>query len=736
MRVALAGNPNSGKSTLFNALTGANAHVGNYPGITVERKEAELLLGSGGKARILDLPGCYSLTSRSRDEHVAQSVLMGSLGDPVPDVIICVVDATSIRRGLYLVMQLLELGIPLVVAVNMMDAAEKEGLTIDHAKLESHLGVPVVPITARSGEGAAELRSAIVKARISGVDVKAVHSDADKAIIERMCQLLSKHGSPSSMGSAIWFLTSNPDHLGEMETELSEQIEKYRTEIHVEPLDGDDGFNRRIILGRYRLLDDVLGGVVQRAQVEKKALSDKVDDVLLHPILGLGIFCLAMLLLFQAVFTWAEPFMGLVEGGMALVGGAIEGMLPPGLLRSLLVDGVVAGLGNVLVFLPQIAFLFLGVTILEESGYMARAAFLLDRLMRRVGLHGKAFVPLMSGFACAVPGVMAARTVESNRDRLVTIFVLPFMSCAARLPVYVLVISAVFSSVPPIFGIISVGGLVISGMYFLGFVVAIFTAWLLKRSVLGAPAPPLLLELPAYRMPAIKTVWRLVYERCRVFVVQTGSIILAISILLWAALTFPILDEPALVEQVSHIDNSHMDTSAAATQMQPLAVDKVAPDMGAVGVATKDETFEARQLKHSIGGRLGQMIEPLIEPLGFDWRIGIGLIASFAAREVLVSTLGQVYALGSDVDAESMALRDAILADVHPKTGKPRFSPLVGMSLMVFFVLAMQCMSTMATVRRETNSWRWPVAQLVYMNGVAYLASLLVYQGGILLGYS
>ncbi len=689
MHIAVAGNPNSGKSTLFNALTGARAKVGNYPGVTVERKFAPATLPSGRTVKLTDLPGCYSLIARSGEEEIAHHVLTGRVGDDKPELVVCVADATNLARALYLVLQLIELGIPVVVALNMIDVAEANGLAIDSAKLSERLGVPVVPVSARYARNIETLTRTIDERLTQAVPNAKTFPlalrDSDRTVIEA----LSETGKRSP-AEALWLLTSN---LADLRIAEDRDLERL---VDAKRRDLDSNFNRRIIEARYRVIDQLIEGVLDTRNAKEDSRTARLDRILLHPVWGMCVFAVAMFLVFQTIFTWAQPVMDGIEALVGLGAKWLEATLPDSMTRSLLVNGVLAGVGSVLVFVPQIAFLFLLLTLLEESGYLARAAFLLDRVMRRVGLHGKAFIPMMSGFACAVPAIMASRTIESRRDRLVTIMVTPFMSCSARLPIYVLVTAAVFSAAPKIGGFISVGGLIIAAMYFLGFAAALFTAFLLKRTALKSPPPPFIMELPAYKVPSPKAVLALVWERCRVFVVQTGSVILAISLILWAILSFPNRSAEA-------------DTSDAAEA-------------------------QAYRLEHSLGGALGHAIEPVIKPLGFDWRIGIGLIASFAAREVLVSTLGQVYALGADVQPESPALRDALLAD-KDAAGEPRFTPLVGVSLMVFFVLAMQCMSTVATVKRETNSWRWPIAQIVYMNSLAYLASLIVYQGGRLLGF-
>lgn len=737
--IAVAGNPNAGKTTLFNAMTGARARVANYPGVTVERKEADACLPNGTVARVIDLPGCYSLVARSPEEEVAHHLLLGQLGDARPEVVICVVDATNLARGLYLVAQLIDLELPVVVALNMIDVARERQLGIDTAELARRLGVPVIETAAKTGLGVPQLLERIDELLAAGPpETRAIEASAvvprplvdsalrlrsgrtdpsgpsatisdptrgglaldlgehERAALDELGRLLAERRESTSLGHRLWLVCSNLDALSlPVAPELSARVTELRKRLDdLEP----EPFARRVIARRYRQIDELLTGVVDRSRERRDRRSEQLDRFLLHPFLGPLALALTMFVVFQAIFTWAEPLIAGVEALIGLGADGVRALVPEGLVRSLLTSGLLAGVGNVLVFVPQIALLFLLLSLLEESGYLARAAFLLDRVMRRVGLHGKAFVPLLSGFACAVPAVMSTRTIETARDRLVTILVTPFMSCSARLPVYVLVIGAVFSGAAPLFGFVSVGALVTASMYALGFVAAIVSAWFLKSTVLTSPPPALVLELPAYQVPTVKAVARRVFERSAIFVRETGSVILALSLVMWALLSFPALEIPA----------------GAPVEARP--------------------ALEAKQLEHSFAGRLGHAIEPAIEPLGFDWRIGIGLVASFAAREVLVTTLGQVYALGTEVEADSPLLRQALLAEVDPVSGRPTFTPLVGVSLMVFYVLALQCLSTVAAVRRETNSWRWPLAQLVAMNVLAYVASLVTYQTGVALG--
>ena len=720
MRVALAGNPNTGKTCLFNALTGARRRVANYAGVTVEAKTGRATSPSGTPIDVVDVPGCYSLTARSLEEEVAHDVLLGQLGEGPADVIVVVADASNLERNLYLALQVAELRRPTVLALNMFDVAEESGIEIDAEGLGRALGMTAIPVVATTGRGVPELLAAIETA-VSGGPASPPPlslSDSDRSAVETVQALLE--GEPDTDGvDALWLLTSGEQHLDRLSDDVRGRVAAIRTELaRAADTDRPLDFNRRVILARYAVIDRVCGEHVTVQPSVGLSTTERVDRVVTHPVWGMAIFALAMTVLFQAVFSWSEPMIEGVEIVMTWLAATAGSTLPEGVIRELVTDGIIAGIGNILVFLPQILLLFLAIGLLEETGYMSRAALLLDRVMRRVGLHGKAFVPLLSSFACAVPGVMAARTVESASDRLVTIMVAPLMSCAARLPVYTLIIAAVFSTTDPLLGFLSVGGLVITAMYFLGIVAALAMAWAFKRTLLKAPTPPLILELPDYKRPSAKVVLQRVYWRGRVFVIQTGSVILALSVCLWALMSYP-RSEPAPDEH---------DARVAALTVQ-------------LGDAEEAEAAAAREqgqlrLRNSIAGHMGRGIEPLIEPLGFDWKIGIGLIGSFAAREVLVSTLGQVYGVGSDVDEESVVLREALLADIDPETGRSKFTPLVGLSLMVFFVLAMQCLSTVATVRRETASWRWPIIMIVYMNVLAWVGAFLTYQVGSLMGYA
>jgi ferrous iron transport protein B len=714
-RVAILGNPNAGKSTLFNRLTGLRQKVGNYPGVTVEKKTGFTTLPSGGRVEILDLPGSYSLQPGSPDETIVRDVLLGLQSDtPPPDVVVFVVDVTHLERHLYLMLQVRELGRPMILALNMMDDARARGIRVDSGELERELGVPVVEMSATRGEG-----------------------------LERLRELLDREIEPPAQPLRRW-----PAHLERVVHRLEARLpriaslpERGRFDLAMALLmdDGEDdmlaraappdvlqdarllarrldeawpGWRSDHVEGRYEVIHEITRRALPSRGETRDLVRERIDRVLTHRILGPLFFLLIMGAIFQSVFAWAQPVMDVIDAGIGQLAGLTERLMSPGPLRSMLVDGVMAGVGTTLVFVPQVAVLFLFISVLEDSGYMARAAFIMDRLMGRVGLSGRAFIPLLSSFACAIPGIMATRTIDNRRDRFATIMIAPFMSCSARLPVYALLIGAF---VPNVWvGFITLPGLTLFSMYVLGVVAAVVLAAVLKRTVLRGGRPLYVMELPPYRMPSLNSVLLTVRERSLLFVRKAGTVILAVSVVLWFLASYPRGGaEVAALEQRTVMAEAAGDAAAAHTLRQEIP-----------GVA----------LEHSFAGQAGRLIEPAIAPLGFDWRIGIGLLTSFAAREVMVSTMATMFHLG-EADESSRTLRERLREDVDPRTGRLSYSPLVAVSLMVFFVLACQCMSTVAVVRRETNSWRWPIAMLVTMNVMAWLASFAVYQGGMRLGF-
>ena len=698
LRVALVGNPNTGKTTLFNALTGLRQRVGNFAGVTVERHEGSFRTHDGGRALLLDLPGSYSLSAGSPDEAIALEVLIGRGRDvPLPDVVVVVVDAQHLERNLFLAGQVLELGLPVVVALNQFDAATAAGITIDVPELIHELGVAVVPTVAKRGEGVEALRRAIVAA--PGLPAAGRRFPLPPAAEEALAPVavrLERAGLPPSASrmEALRLLgVAAPEaHLADV-ADLPPLLARARDVLASAGLVPE----RLEAELRYGWIGGVLARCVTRRAARGRTATDRIDAVALHRMWGPVIFVALMALVFQGIFTWATPLQDGIEGAVTWLGGRLGALLPPGDLNSLVVDGVIAGVGGVLVFLPQIAMLFLFIGFLEDSGYMSRAAFLMDGLMRRVGLHGKSFIPMLSGYACAVPGIMAARTVENEKDRLATIMVVPLMSCSARLPVYALLIGAFVPPVALLGGALTLQGVTMLGMYFLGTVTALGVAALFKRTLLRGPARPMILELPAYRWPSAKSLAIGVYGRASLFVRRAGTVILALSVVLWALATYP----------------------------------KSTPDPTLPEAARQE-----RQLERSFLGRVGHAIEPAVRPLGYDWKIGVSIAASFAAREVFVSTMGTIYGVG---DAGEAALPDRLRAERDPRTGRATYTPLVAIGLMVFYVYALMCMSTIAVTVRETGGgrlgWGWAGVQFAYMLALAWGAACLVYQGGRLLGW-
>ena len=713
-QVLIAGNPNSGKSTLFNALSGGSAHVGNYPGVTVDRTSARLRLGAQD-IELVDVPGMYSLTASSPEEQLA----VNALTEAGTRAVICVVDATTLQRGLYLALQLIESGASVVVALNMMDAAERIGIRIDTERLSELFGSPVIPVVATKRRGLDALRTALEKALEPGSGMKraeVAYPPELEADIEKLIPVVARwrpETPPNQLRVfALWSLLSlGEDSLRGVSDDVRRAVHDVREAANAQGRNID----LEIISSRYAWLDDALSGVCA-VEGARPSWSERIDRVLTHPVLGLIVFSVVMLGIFEALFAGAEPLISAIESFTGFMQAQAAEILPPGVLQDLVVEGIIAGVGNVIVFAPQILMLFLFIGFLEDSGYLARVAFVIDRVMKGVGLHGKAFVPLLSGFACAVPAVMATRTIERRRDRLVTMLALPLMSCSARLPVYILVVGTVFAGQSV--GWFSAGAVVLFSMYTLSVLVTLAAIAVIRRTVLPGPAPTFVLEMPPYRWPSGQILWLNAWRRLRIFLVDAGTIILAMTILLWALLSFP----------------------KSADVTEHYAAERVRVEQMAAPDAEKEELLRALdsqeaadQLGNSFGGKFGHAIEPAIRPIGFDWQIGVGIIGAFAAREVFISTLGVVFGIG-EADEENKPLRQA-LRDARHADGTPVMTPLSGISLMIFFLLACQCMSTIAVVRRESGSWKWPLFLFSYMTVLAYMASLAVYQGGQLLGF-
>jgi len=687
---ALVGNPNCGKSTLFNALTGLKQKVGNYPGVTVEKKVGTAYSQHGQPITVIDLPGAYSLAARSPDEAVTRDVLLGRRADTaLPDRILCIVDASNLERNLYLVHQILDLGRPVIVVLNMMDLAATAGLQVHPERLEEALGVPVIPCEAVHGKGLIDLKLAMSRADLPlSKHAWDVPARIAPAVAELQSSLTAHDGKPPliARAEALLLLTDQDSVRVAGSTPLhartAEVLKNWQQRWSAEGTD----WAGTLVNSRYLVIGRIAGEVVTPAAVDAgPSVSDRIDAFATHPVWGWLTLGGIMAALFLSIFTLAEYPMGLIEDGLAALADQVKAAMPEGDLRDLITDGAIAGVGGVVVFLPQILILFFFIGLLESTGYMARAAFIMDRLMSRVGLNGKSFIPLLSSYACAIPGIMATRTIEDQKDRLVTILVAPLMSCSARLPVYLLMIAALVPGDQVPVGT-KIGIMLL--MYALGTFGAFGFAWLFKRTLLKGEPPLMIMELPPYRVPGFKDVALHMFERAWIFLRRAGTVILGISIVLWFLSAYPKAPDGATPQQ---------------------------------------------QLAQSFAGRAGHALEPAIKPLGFDWQIGIGLISSFAAREVFVSTMGVVFNAESS-DEDTAPLRQALLAAKWPD-GRPLFTPLVCFTLMIFYVFAMQCISTIAIVRRETNSWRWPLFQLGYMTGFAWLLSFVVFQGGRALGF-
>ncbi len=683
--IALVGNPNSGKTALFNILTGLNQKVTNYPGVTVERNTGGARL-ENSHVEVLDLPGTYSLVPESLDEAIVTEEFMNWAKDEnKPDCIVSVVDATNLKRNLYLTTQFQDLGIPVVVALNMMDLAREKSIHIDCEKLKENLGVfSVIPVSARLGEGMEILKRSISKAFESKEVVPyqfPIPEPVQNAILPLQNWYRTHHQYSENLSRSLAIRAATGGNTNGIAFPDQSQIDESRIELN------KIGFPFESLEPtlRYHYLDQVVPDT--DIPIDQKSRSEQTDKILTHPWGGPLIFLGILTFIFQAIFSWAALPMDLLDGGIATIGNWVSARLPDGLFRDLLVEGIVGGAGAILVFLPQILILIFFLTLLEDSGYMARVSIMMDKAMTKVGLHGRSVLPLISGYACAIPAVMSTRTIDSWKERLVTILVLPLMSCSARLPVYALMIGA-FIPNTTVFGYFGLQGLTMVFMYFLGTITALILSLVFSRWIKTERKNSFIMELPPYRVPLMRSVFQQVYSRGKLFVTDAGKIIMAISIVLWFLASFPKVDSG---------DQHTIHTSYAA--------------------------------------KIGKTIEPVIAPLGFDWKIGLGLVTSFAAREVVVSTLATIYNVENG-EEDIVSLSAAMKNDKDPITGENIFTPLVALSLMVFYVYAAQCMATFAIVKRETNTWKWPLIMIVYMTSLAYFGSLIVYQGGLMLGFS
>lgn len=698
-KIALVGNPNSGKSSLFNALTGLNQKVGNFPGVTVDKKTGSARISDQLSARIIDLPGTYSLYPKSADEQVTYEVLLNSVNEEKPDLIVVIADAANLKRNLLFCTQIMDLKVPVIIALTMLDIARQKGISIDVAELERQMRVPVVAINPRKGRGMSQFRKAIADVHQSGpvvpplpfVDIEEITGPWVGEIRE-LCRLNSDY-------SAL--------HVACNYTELSFLNAAER--IRIAALLGEAAFHKskvqaEEIMMRYKKIARIMETCVAEDSVLRRTLiSDRLDKVLLHPYWGNAILLGVLFLLFQSIFWLAEYPMDWVERGFSLISSGLNSAMADSWFKDLLINGIVAGIGGIVIFIPQIMILFGFITILEDTGYMARISFLTDRLMRSVGLNGRSVMPLISGMACAVPAIMAARTIQNRKERLITILVTPLMSCSARLPVYTILIALVIPD-KNFLGIINLQGLVLMGLYLLGFFMALVVSWVMNMVVKVKERTYFLMELPVYRAPRWKNVGITMVEKAKIFVRDAGKIIMIISLLLWALASY---GPPGRMKK---IDEAYEVQKAKYPERQ----------------AELERAYKLERLEHSFAGITGHAIEPVIRPLGYDWKIGIALITSFAAREVFVGTMATLYSVGDD-DAAEVTLREK-MRQARRSDGRPVYDLATGLSLLIFYVFAMQCMSTMAIVKRETRSWKYPLIQFAYMFVLAYGGAWIVYE--------
>lgn len=706
--IAVAGNPNSGKTTVFNSLTGARQHVGNYPGVTVEKKEGTAKYQDKAFT-VVDLPGTYSLTAYSVEEIVTRNFLI----DEEPDVVIDIVDSSNLERNLYLAVQLMELGVPVVLALNMSDVVRDKGLHIDHQKLSELLGVPIVPTVGHKSLGIQELLATSARVCQSNETQRGSTRQVDyghevEPHIEQLTDLIAGHEACAdrSRWYALKLLEADEETAKRIQTlcpEGCEEIFQRAVQLrrHIEGVSGDD-IGAVLADGRYGFIAGACAEAVSQTAEARVSASEKIDRVLLNRWVGLPIFAVLMYAVFQLTFTLGEPLMGEMETGFEWLGGVVASLWPDGsqsILKDLLIDGVIGGVGGVLVFLPNILLLFLAIAFLEDSGYMARAAFVMDRLMHKIGLHGKSFIPMLIGFGCTVPAIMATRTLETRRDRMTTIMVLPLMSCGARLPIYMLIIPAFFPQ--------AWQGPMLWSIYIIGIVLAVVLAKVLRVTLFKGKAAAFVMELPPYRMPTLRGLLMHMWERGWLFLKKAGTIILGIAIVMWALSVWP---KPG----AERMERFEQQRSAIKTQKDLAPVQKQAR------LAQIDNATAEEELQYSVIGRIGRGVAPVLRPLGFDWKVSTAMIGAFAAKEVFVAQMGIVYAVG-EADQESGSLRDKLQA---------AYTPLQGFCIMLFCLISMPCMATVAVTRRETGSWKWALLQLAGLTALAWIVTAIVYQVG------
>lgn len=696
LKIALLGNPNSGKSSLFNHLTGLNQKIGNFPGVTVDKKTGLAVINQHLVAEVIDLPGTYSLYPKSLDEQVVFDFLNSPKDVNYPDFLVVLVDMSNLKRNLLLFTQVRDLGFPVILALNMLDLAKRNGSKVDIEALKKELGVPIVEINARTGEGVDLLKTAISCPVNNPPSVFLNFADFNPALINEIKEKFAVKNN---------YLALQLAHRYKDIESLSENEKKV-----LETLTQQYGFDRVLLqsketVSRYEVIHELLAKVERKENAEvHERFSSKLDKLLTHKIGGYLIFFMLLFFLFQAVFSWSSLPMDLIDGGISNLNSWLTNVLPKGPLTSLLTEGLIAGLGGILIFIPQIAILFAFISILEESGYMSRVMYLMDKIMRQFGLNGRSVVPLISGVACAVPAIMATRNIDNVKERLITIFVTPLMSCSARIPVFAVLIGLAIPS-KSVLGIFNLQGLVLMSLYMLGFFAAIFSAMIMSKLMHSKEKSFFIMELPTYKFPRWQNVGVTIVEKVKAFVMEAGKVILAISVVLWVL--------------ASYGPGTKIEDASNAATLEASAK-KLTPE-------ETENLIAARKIENSYAGHFGRFIEPTIRPLGFDWKIGIALITSFAAREVFIGTMATIYSVGNSADDNDTVINQ-MRTEINPATGLPFYSLAVSFSLLVFYVFAMQCMSTIAIVYRETKGWKWPLLQFIYMTVLAYVSSFVVFQ--------
>ena len=693
LKVALIGNPNTGKTSLFNQLTGLNQQVGNYPGITVERKVGSCILPKNLKATVLDLPGTYSLNANSLDENLVIELLLNKNDNDYPDVAIVVTEVENLKRNLLLFTQIKDLEIPTILVINMADQMELKGISLDIPKLETVLKTKIALISSRKATGITELKELIVNYSQLSTEPCLNASEIDSEYFNNLRRIY-----PNQQLYKLWLVISQDVNFGELSKNVIQNNSFSKSDEELKKL------QHKETVKRYQFINNLLREAKKVDISKAKDLRSKLDKILTHKIGGYVIFLGILFLIFQSVFEWSSVPMDFIDESFASLSTWISEHLPAGKLNDLVAQGIIPGIGGVVIFIPQIAFLFLFISLLEESGYMSRVVFLMDKTMRRFGLSGKSVVPLISGTACAIPAIMATRNIENWKERLITILVTPFTTCAARIPVYTILIALIIPD-KRIFGFLNLQGLTLMLLYALGFLMAVVSAMILNKILKFKSKSFFVVEMPNYKIPYYKNVGLNVIEKTKAFVFGAGKIIISLSIILWFMASYGPTENFANADKI--IASEKQNQSLAEDEMQ----DKIA----------------SYKLENSYIGIIGKSIEPIIKPLGYDWKIGIGIVASFAAREVFVGTLATIYSVGSHDDEEN-TIKQRMRAEVHPQTGKPIYTFASGISLLLFYAFAMQCMSTLAIVKKETNSWKWPMIQLFVMSGFAYLVAFIAFQ--------